>query len=155
MDQLLLDKHEDLVLEIANATLEKMQFELGKKYKKNDHQVNLGLSDEQFTELRKKYNLTISELLAVFAEFRKLQPTKHLNQVMDAFASSGGSVDIEPAYDENSQRLNVSVIFVIKDKELDKIEGLSGIEDYLVKMNAMIQVENVLAGSDPDMAPEF
>ena len=84
-----------------------------------------------------------------------MEPTEHLKKAMDAFTASGGNVDIEPVFDEESGRLKVAVKFVIKDQELEKIEGLSEIEDIFLKVNAMIQIETVLDGSDPTVAPAF
>jgi len=74
---------------------------------------------------------------------------------MDAFTASGGSVDIEPVYDEDSQRLNVDVIYAIKDNRLEKIEGLTPIEQIFLKMNALLQIETVLADADTDTPPAF
>jgi hypothetical protein len=49
----------------------------------------------------------------------------------------------------------VSANFVIDDKALDKIEGLSPIEDLLLKMDAMLQIDTVLSGSDSTVSPSF
>lgn len=155
MSQTLLEKHEPLVIEIGKLYLDNMEVELGRKYKNNEHHVNAGLSDDQSTELRYKYDLTISEFSEIYSGFIKMKPGEHLQQVLNAFVASGGNVDIEPAYDEETQRLNVTVQYVIKDNTLDNIEGLSTLENLVMKMNAMLQIENVLSGSNPDGAPEF
>ena len=155
MDETLLKKHETLVVEMGNVYLDNMQLELGKKYKDSSHQVNPGLSDEQYFELRTKYEIPNNEFYDLYSEFQKMKPGKHLQQVIDAFAASGGSVDVQPVYDEETQRLNVSVKFVIKDRSLDRIEGLSRVEENMLKMNAMLQVNTALSGSDPDMSPSF
>ena len=131
-----------------------MEVELGKKYKKNDHHVNAGLSDAQYDELRKKYEITANDFSELYSAFMKMQPTKHLQQVMEAFSASGGNVDIEPVFDEETQRLNVNVIYAIKDNRLDKIEGLTPIEQIFLKMNALLQIEKVLADADQD-SPAF
>ena len=84
-----------------------------------------------------------------------MKPSSHLLSVMSAFTKSGGNVDVEPEYDDEQGRLRVSVNFVIDNQSLEQIEGLSSIENLLLKMDAMHQVETVLSGSDPDMAPSF
>jgi|GEM_PF-2175351 len=155
MNQELLEKHESLLVELSHVYLDNMELELGKKYINRDHQIDARLSDPQYTDLKSKHNLSGNEFAEVYFEFLKLQPTKHLKQVMDAFTASGGNVDIEPVYDEHTQRLSVSVSFIVKDSRLEKIEGLSSVEDFFVKLNAMIQVETVLSGSDPDVSPTF
>ena len=154
MSQTLLEKHEPLVVEIAHAFLNNMEVELGKKYKKNDHHVNAGLSDAQYDELRTKYEITANDFSELYSAFMKMQPTKHLQQVMEAFSASGGNVDIEPVFDEETQRLNVNVIYAIKDNRLEKIEGLTPIEQVFLKMNALLQIEKVLADADQD-SPAF
>jgi len=154
MSQTLLEKHEPLVVEIANAFLNNMEVELGKKYKKNDHHVNAGLSDAQYDELKTKYEISTNDFSELYSAFMKMQPTKHLQQVMEAFSASGGNVDIEPVYDEDTQRLNVDVIYAIKDNRLEKIEGLTSIEQIFLKMNALLQIEKVLADADQD-SPAF
>ena len=155
MDEALLEKHETLVVEMGNVYLDNMQLELGKKYKDRSHEVNPGLSDDQYFELRSKYDIPNNEFYDLYSEFQKMKPGSHLQQVIDAFAASGGSVDVEPVYDEQMQRLNVSVSFVIKDKTLDRIEGLSPMEANILRMNAMLQVDAALSGSDPDNSPAF
>lgn len=155
MSQELLEKHEPLIVEMANVYLDNMEVELAKKYKKNDHQVNAGISDAKYDELKAKYNIPNQEFADIYQAFQKMKPTTHLRRVMSAFTASGGSVDVEPTYDEDAQRLKVSVNFVIDDKALDKIEGLSPIEDLLLKMDAMLQIDTVLSGSDQDVAPSF
>ncbi|OOY49369.1 hypothetical protein BOW16_12930 [Solemya velum gill symbiont] len=155
MSETLLEKHEPLVIEIGEQYLDNMEVELGKKYKNTEHHVNAGLSDDQSTDLRYKYDLTINEFSEIYSSFIKMKPGQHLQQVLNAFVASGGNVDIEPAYDEESQRLNVTVQYVIKDNTLDNIEGLSAMENLVMRMNAMIQIENVLSGSNPDGTPDF
>ncbi|MCG8057926.1 MAG: hypothetical protein JAY94_19765, partial [Candidatus Thiodiazotropha endolucinida] len=95
------------------------------------------------------------EFADLYNEFQKMKPTKHLKSTLDAFAASGGNVDIEPVFDEKEQKLNVSISFSIKDKTYDTLEGLSALEEIILKMNAMIQIDNVLSGSDPDVEPAF
>jgi len=155
MNQELLEKYETLFIETGIVFLDNMELELGKKYKNNSHQMDARLSDAQYSELKSKHNISSNEFADFYSEFLKIKPTKHLKQVMDAFTASGGNVDIEPTYDENTQRLKISVNYSLKDNSLEKIEGLSTIEDFLVKMNAMLQVETVLSGSDPDVSPSF
>lgn len=151
----IIEKHETLVVEIATVCLDNMELELGRKYRNNGYEINAGLTDDQYTELKSKYDLSGSEFSEVYSEFQKMKPTDHLKKAMDAFTASGGNVEMEPCYDENTQRLSVPIRFVIKDKTLNKIEGLSAIEDIVLKMNAMLQLDTVLSGSDPDMSPSF
>jgi hypothetical protein len=132
-----------------------MEVELGRKYKNKSHEVNASLSDPQQRDLKEKYNISSNEFAELYLDFTRMEPTGHLKSAMDAFTASGGNVDIEPAYDEESGRLKVAVKFVIKDQVLDKIEGLSELEDIFLKVNAMIQVETVLDGSDPSVSPSF
>ena len=153
MSQTLLEKYEDLVVEIANEYLNNMEVELGKKYKDKNHEVNASLSDPQQTRLKEKYNVSSNEFAELYMDFTKMEPSDHLTKAMSAFTASGGNVDIDPGYDEESGRLKVAVIFVIKDRTLDRIEGLSDIEDIFLKVNAMIQIEKVLADSDPGAMP--
>ena len=155
MSETLLEKHEELVNEMASLCLGNMELELGKKYKDNTYEVNASLSEAQYTELKQKYGVADMEFADLHSEFQKMEPTQHLKQAMDAFTASGGGVDIEPSYDEESQRLSVAMHFVIKENTLDKIEGLSAMEDFILRMNAMLQIDNVLSGSDPDIAPTF
>ena len=155
MSQTLLEKHEPVVVEMAKAYLDNMAVELGKKYKNNDYQINVDLTDDQYFGVRAKHDLSNNEFADLYAEFQKMKPTEHLRRVMGAFTASGGNVDVEPAYDEETQRLNVSLSFVIDDKTLDKIEGLSTIEDLLLRMDAMRQIDTVLSGADPTVAPSF
>ena len=118
-------------------------------------QHNCHISDAQYAELKTKYNLSNNEFADLHSEFQKMGPTKHLKKVMDAFTASGGSADIEPVYDENTQRLSVSVNFIIKGNTLETIEGLSPIEEIILKMDAMLQVDTLLSGSDPNISPSF
>lgn len=151
----LLEKHADLVVEIAHAYLEKMAQELGKKYKDTSYEVNTGLSDEQYVALQAKHDIDAGEFGELYAEFLKMKPSTHLMQVMAAFTKSGGNVDIEPVYDEENQRLDVSVGFSIDGKSMERIEGLSEIEGLLLKMDAMIQIDTVLSKSEPGAEPAF
>ena len=155
MSQKLFENHETLVVEIANVYLDNMEFELGKKYKNNSHEINASLSDTQCTELSKKHNVSMKEFSELYTEFQKLKPTKHLKQTLDAFTASGGSIEIEPNYDDNAQRLHVAINFIIKDKAFEKLEGLSPLEEVNLKMDAMLQIDTVLSGSDPDVSPSF
>ncbi len=155
MSQTLLEKHENLVIEMANIFLDNMEQELGKKYKDYKHNVNGSLSEGQFTILKKKYDISDREFADLYTEFQNMKPTAHLKSTMEAFTASGGNVDIEPEYDESAQRVKVDIKFAIKDKSLDKLEGLSTIEGIILKMNAMIQLDSALSGSDPDGRPAF
>ena len=155
MAQTLLEKYEDLVVEIAEKYLDNMEVELGRKYKDNSHEVNASLSDRQQIDLKEKYNVSSNEFAELYMDFTKMGPSDHLKSAMDAFTASGGNVEIEPVYDEESGRLKVAVHFVIKDRTLDKIEGLSELEAIFMKVNAMIQIETVLNDSDQGSAPPF
>jgi len=155
MSQTLLEKYEDLVVEIAEKYLDNMEVELGRKYKDNSHEVNASLSDPQQIDLKEKYNVSSNEFAELYMDFTKMGPSEHLKSAMDAFTASGGNVEIEPVYDEASGRLKVAVHFVIKDQTLDKIEGLSALEAIFMKVNAMIQIETVLKDSDQGAAPAF
>ncbi|MBF0265994.1 MAG: hypothetical protein HQL46_12045 [Gammaproteobacteria bacterium] len=149
MEQDLLETHESLVVDMGNLYLENMEHELAKKYQDRDYNIYPSLTDSQFDELKSKHNKVSEKLfMLIYAEFLDLKPTSHLNKLLDAFHASGGNVDIEPNFDEKNQKLEVSVNFVIKETTLRKIEGLSPIEDILVKMNAMIQIDTLL--SDPN-----
>jgi len=155
MAETLLEKHESLVVEIGEKYLDNMEVELGKKYQDKEHHVNAGLTDEQSAELTERFSLTINEFSDVYSAFIKMKPGEHLQKVLNAFVASGGNVDIEPVYDEQTHRLNVTVQYTIKDKVLTTIEGLSGIENLMMKVNAMIQLENVLSGSNSNGSPQF
>ena len=155
MSQTLLEKYEDLVVEIAEQYLNNMELELGKKYKDIDYEANASLSDRQQIDLKEKYNVSSNEFAELYMDFTKMGPSEHLKSAMDAFTASGGNVEIEPVYDEESGRLKVAVHFVIKDQTLDKIEGLSELEAIFMKVNAMIQIETVLKDSDQGTAPPF
>lgn len=155
MSENLLEKYEPVVVEMANMYLENMELELGKKYKSNDYEIHVDLTDDQYVGLMKKNDIPTAEFAELYTAFQKMKPAEHLRRVMSAFTASGGSVDVEPVYDENTQRLKVAVNFVIDDKTLDKIEGLSEIEGLLLKMDAMRQINTVLSGSDPNVAPSF
>ena len=155
MEQTLLEKHETLVVEIGKEYLGNMEIELGKKYKQKDYEVNPSLTDSQYNELKTKHNIESNDFADIYSEFMKMSPTEHLQQVMEAFSASGGNVDIEPYYDETNEKLVVPVNFVIKDNKLERIEGLTPIEELFLKMNAMLQVESVLADSGPDQPRPF
>lgn len=91
----------------------------------------------------------------LYNEFQKTEPTRHLTQVMDAFTTSGGSADIEPVYDKDAERLNVSVAFFIKDAKLKRIEGLMPMEEVFLQLNAMLQVDALVSRSEPGSPPSF
>ncbi|MGM0594658.1 MAG: hypothetical protein ACQETD_08985 [Pseudomonadota bacterium] len=155
MSQTLADKHEPIMVEMAQLYLENMELELARKYKDNDYQVNAGITHAQYDTLKEKHDLPNQTFADLYQEFQKMKPTTHLRKVMSAFTASGGSVEVEPVYDEEAGRLKVSVNFAIDDKTLDKIEGLSPLEDLLLKMDAMLQINTVLSGADPDISPSF
>ena len=148
MPETLLEKHEPLIVEIGQHYLDNMEQELGKKYKDREHTINATLNDDQSTDLRYKYDLTINEFSEIYSAFIKMKPGEHLQKVLSAFVASGGNVDVEPVYDEETGRLNINVQYAIKDKVLDNIEGLSEVEGLVMKMNAMIQIETALSESD-------
>ena len=151
----LLEKHEEVAIEMGNLYLGNMESELGKKYKDRDYEINAALTDAQHDELKEKFDLTGSVYTELYFEFQKMEPTKHMMQLMSAFTASGGSADIEPVYDEESEALKVTVNYLIKDKKLDSIEGLSAIEEMILKLNAMLQVVTILSGQDEDISPTF
>lgn len=155
MSENLLEKYEPVVIEMANYYLDNMEVELGKKYKNKDYEIHVDVTDDQYVGLMKKHEIATDEFAELYAEFQKMKPGKHLMGVMGAFTASGGGVEVEPVYDEESGRLNVSVSFIMNDKAMDRIEGLSEIEHLLLKMDAIRQINTVLSGSDPTMAPEF
>ena len=155
MSEDLLEKHESLVVEMASLYLDNMEQELGKKYLNNDYEINPSLSDSQYVELKTKHGISSADFADLYLEFQKMKPSKHLKSAMDAFTASGGNVDIEPYFDQDNEKLSVSVKFVIKDNVLENIEGLSAIENINLRMSAMLQVDTLLSGSDPDVAPEF
>ena len=156
MNQELLEKYEPVVVDMGNMYLDNMELELGRKYKNNEHEIYAGLTDAQYVDLKEKHkDVPDNDLAELYTEFLKLKPTSHLKGIMDAFHASGGNIDIEPEYDDTTQRLHISVQFVIKGNTLETIEGLSAIEAILVRMNAMLQVDSVLSGSDPDISPTF
>jgi len=155
MSQSLLEKYEDLVVEIAEQYLDNMELELGKQYKNNNHEVNASLTDRQQIDLKEKYNVSSNEFAELYMDFTKMEPSEHLKRAMAAFTASGGNVDIEPSYDEESGRLKVAVHFVIKDRTLERIEGLADIEAVFLKVNAMIQIEKVLGDAKPGDPPPF
>jgi hypothetical protein len=78
-----------------------------------------------------------------------------MQQAMDAFTASGGSVEIEPRYDENTNGLDVAMHFCIKDRTLDRIEGLSQMEHVILQVTAMLQVEKALADAPAGAPPPF
>lgn len=155
MSESLLTKYEPVVIEMAEAYLDTMELELGKKYKNNAYEINSGLTDEQYLALKEKHGIPDIEFGELYIEFQRMKPSEHLRKLMGAFTASKGSVDVEPAYDEESQRLKVALSFVIDDKVLDKIEGLSTLEDLQLRMDAMIQIDHVLSGPEQAEAPAF
>lgn len=155
MSENLLEKYEPVVVEMARAYLDTMELELAKKYKNNDYEILAGLTDDQYTEIRTKHNIPSGEFAEIYTDFQRMQPSEHLRRVMSAFTASGGSVEVEPVYDEENGRLSVAMIFIIDDKELDSIEGLSELEALLLKRDAMLQIDNVLSGTDPEAKASF
>ncbi len=156
MSQDLLEKHEDLVVGIATAYLDNMQRELGKKYKDPHYQIDPSLSEEQHNELQAGHAISDNEFSELYTGFLRMGPSQHLEDVMRAFSASGGNVDVSPVYDEESQRLNVSLNFVIENRKLKNIDGLAPLEDLFLRMNAMVQVEGVLAdAADTGAVPSF
>ena len=151
----LIDEHEDLALEIGAMYLDNMASELGKKYQDIDYQLNAALTEYQHITLKNKHRMPAERYEELYNEFQKMEPTRHLTQVMDAFTASGGSVDIEPVYDKDAERLNVSVAFFIKDTKLKRIEGLMPMEVVFLKLNAMLQVDDLLSRSEPGSPPSF
>jgi hypothetical protein len=149
MSETLLEKHEDLVIELARRYLDNMELELGRKYVDNSHEINPNLTDMQHTVLKHKHKIPDKIYNDLYSEFQKMEPTMHLQKAMDAFTASGGNVEIEPGYDEETYRLRVDVKFAIKDKSLDRIHGLSEMEHLMLKLNAMFQVDTLLSGDDP------
>lgn len=155
MSESLIEKHEALALEIAAAYLDNMATELGKKYKDRDYQPNAALNEFQHITLRTRHRMRAEVYEAVYAEFQKLKPSDHLTQVLEAFTASGGNVDIEPEYDDGAEKLRVSVGFSIKDRQLEKIEGLSPMEQVFLQLNAMLQLADFLSRRDPDAPLPF
>ena len=155
MSKTLLEQHPDLVIEIANQYLDNMEIELGKKYKNKDHEVNAGLTIDQTITMRKKHNIEMESFSELYAAFNKMKPSEHMQQVLAAFGASGGNIDIEPFYDEMRQRLSVKVQYSIKDKKLDKIESLAEIDNLIMRVQAMMQIENVLGEPRPDGKAPF
>jgi len=153
MTETLLEKYDDLVMDIANVYLNNMAWELGLKYKDNTYIIRPRLTDPQHAELKAKHKISGSEYAKLYEEFQKMEPTEHMMQAMQAFTASGGNVDIEPHYDEKTNRLEVAVQFSIKEHTLDRIEGLSPLEDVILRVNAMLQVDTMLAERNPDTAP--
>lgn len=151
----ILEENEAVVVQMAEVYLDNLELELGRKYRNSDYEINVGLSDSQYMELREKNVLSNAEFQDVYNEFVELKPTEHLQKAMAAFTASGGSVEIEPQYDGETERLRVPIQFIIKDRTLDKIEGLSAVEDIVLRINAMIQIETVLSNSDSDTPPSF
>lgn len=155
MTQTPLEKHEALVIDLAHMYLSNMAWELGIKYKDKSYNINPRLSDAQQTELKSRHKISSTEFSHVYSEFQKMEPSPHLMQAMDAFTASGGNVDIDPSYDDDTHRLEVAVQFSIKQHSLEKIEGLTPIEDVMMRMMAMRQVDTLLSESDPDAPPSF
>jgi len=155
MSQSLLEKYEPLALDIAAAYLDNLASELGKKYQDKDYRLNAGLTEFQHITLRNKHRMHADEYEALYAELRKLEPGSHLTQLLEAFTASGGSVDIEPVYDHGAEKLRVTVGFSIKDRKLEKIEGLTPMEQVFLRLNAMLQLDDFLSQRDPDTPPPF
>lgn len=155
MTQNLLEKHQALVLDMANMYLNNMALQLGIKYRDTSYRINPHLSDSQRVELRAKHKISGTEFSELYNEFEKMEPTEHMTRAMEAFTASGGNVDIEPRYDDHTNRLDVEVRFSIKDRTLERIEGLSPLEDTILKLNAMLQVDAVLTNQDPNTRPSF
>ena len=132
-----------------------MEVELGRKYKDISYDLDAGLTDAQHMELRNRFDISDQEYTDLYLDFKKMEPSEHLTKAMAAFTASGGNVEIEPGFDEETERLTVAVNFVIKDRNLDKIEGLSELEDKVLRMNAMLQIDTLLSGSDPTVSPKF
>lgn len=149
MTERLIEKYEPLALEMGAAYLDNMASELGKKYKDKDYRLNAALKEFQHITLRSRHRVSADEYDALYAEFQKLEPTQHLAQVMEAFTASGGKVDIEPEYDNGAEKLRVSVGFSIKDRKLEKIEGLTPMEQIFLQLNAMLQLDDFLSRRDP------
>lgn len=155
MGQTILEQHEDLVVEIGETFLDNMQAELGKKYKKHDYEINPDLNAEQYNGLGKKYGLSLNDFAEIYTAFKRMKPSDHLEKAVSAFTASGGEIDIEPAYNESTESLDVKIAFTIKDRTLEKIEGLSAIESIILRMDAMHQIAGVLADADPESRPDF
>lgn len=155
MSQILVEEYEALVMEIGALYLDNMSSELGKKYNDKTHQPNAALSEFQHIELKKKHKVSERKYNDLYSEFQKIEPSRHLKKVMDAFTASGGTVDVEPVYDADARKLNVTINFLIKNEKLESLEGLSPMEEMVLKLNAMLQVENILSGSDPNTSPSF
>lgn len=155
MTETLLEKYQPLAQEMAEIYIDNMELELGKKYINTMYDCNATLSNQQYSDLRAKHDVEHNEFADLYAEFQKMKPTQHLSMTMDAFHASGGAVDIEPAYNSSSGRVNVAVKFSMKEHQLESLEGLSKLEQNFLTMNAMLQVEKVLADADPNGAPVF
>ena len=153
MTQTLLEKYDTLVIDIANVYLNNMAWELGIKYKDNTYHIKPRLTDRQHAELKAKHNISGTEYSKLYDEFQKMEPTEHMMRAMEAFTASGGNVDIEPHYDDKTNRLEVDVQFSIKEHSMEKIEGLSPLENVILKLNAMLQVDAMLAERNPNTAP--
>lgn len=148
-------KYPQLATEMGNVYLDNMELELGKKYQDNTHEVDASLTGDQYRLLKNKYELDDNEIANLYAEFQQMQSTEHMKRALDAFYNSGGAVDIEPEYDADAKRLKVNLSFSIKDRVFDKIEGLSDMEHIQLRMNAMIQLDGVLAGWGENASPDF
>tara|TARA_Y100001935_G_C17308580_1_gene514086 strand:+ start:3861 stop:4328 length:468 start_codon:yes stop_codon:yes gene_type:complete len=155
MTDSILEKYEALVIDMANMYLSNMAWELGIKYKDTTYAIKPRLSDSQHTDLKSKHKISGSVFSNVYSEFQKMEPTSHLMNAMNAFSASGGNIDIEPKYDDKENKLNVTVKFSIKDKVLEKIEGLTPIEDVMLRMTAMRQIDSLLSEADPNSPPSF
>ena len=155
MAEKLLEKYEALVTDMANVYLNNMARELGIKYRDKSYTINPRLSEPQHTELKAKHKISSTEYSNLYSEFQKMEPTQHMQQAMEAFTASGGSVEIDPRYDEETNTLDVSLQFCIKDRTLDRIEGLSPMEHVILQVTAMQQVDGALADAPADAPPPF
>lgn len=155
MSQELLEQHEDLVMDIARMYMENMELELGKKYRKNRYEMDASMNETQHTILKNRYKISDKIYSDLYSAFQTMEPTEHLQNAMNAFSASGGSVDIEPNYDENTGTMSVAVNFSIKDKTLDRIEGLTPLEDVMLRLNAMVQVGELLSENDSSADASF
>lgn len=153
MNQEILEKYEPLVIEIAAMYLDNMALELGKKYKNKNYELNPTLSPTQANELKQKHNVSSRAFAELYEAFQNMQPTVHLQKALGAFTASGGNIDIVPSFDETTQKLHIAINYMIKDRMFEKIEGLSELENVFLRMNAMLQIEAVLANAESDAPP--
>ena len=155
MTQSILEKHEALVLDMADMYLNNAALQLGIKYRDSLYRISPRLSDAQRSELKARYKVSGTEFAKVYEEFEKMEATEHMQRALAAFTASGGNVEIDPVYDEQRNRLDVGLQFTIKDRILDKIEGLSTLEHTILKANAILQVDAALSDRAPNSPPPF